>query len=89
MWKILSSTLMMSSLDIDLAPKTTSRSPITESKLESARERKQAELAHLERAVINKDTHFVDENLARAENEDKVTPYLVFLIAVVGWSFPY
>lgn len=24
-----------------------------------------------------------DENLVRAENEDKVTPYLVFLIAVV------
>ncbi|OCF30844.1 MFS transporter, SP family, solute carrier family 2 (myo-inositol transporter), member 13 [Kwoniella heveanensis CBS 569] len=36
--------------------------------------------------------HLVDENLVRAENEDKVTPYFVFLIsiaAVAGFLFGY
>ncbi|WRT69342.1 uncharacterized protein IL334_006326 [Kwoniella shivajii] len=36
--------------------------------------------------------HLIDENLLRAENEDKVTPYFIFLIsiaAVAGFLFGY
>ena len=69
---------------IHAAPKeTASVSQGSDSKQNLERDRKQLELAHLEKAAMNKDTHFIDENLVRAENEDKVTPYLVFLIAVV------
>lgn len=75
--------------------------PPSDSKVNIAQDHKRAEMAHLEKQVINRDTQFVvrimvvsiqaegslsnqDENLVRAENEDKVTPYLVFLIAVVS-----
>lgn len=75
----------MSIDDIQAAPReTASVSQASDSKLHLEQDRKQVELAHLEKAVMNKDTHFIDENLVRAENEDKVTPYLVFLIAIVS-----
>lgn len=50
----------MSSEDIHTAPRNTSPgSRDSESKLDLGRDRKQVELAHLEKAVVNKDTHFV------------------------------
>jgi SP family myo-inositol transporter-like MFS transporter 13 len=76
----------MSIDDIYAAPReTASVSHGSDSKLNLEQDRKQLELAHLEKAAVNKDTQFIDENLVRAENEDKVTPYLVFLIAIVSY----
>lgn len=30
--------------------------------------------------------HLIDENLIQAENEDKITPYLAFLISAVSFK---
>jgi len=50
----------MSSEDIHTAPRKTSpESQGSDSKLDLGRDRKQAELAHLEKAVVDKETQFV------------------------------
>jgi hypothetical protein len=49
----------MSTDDIHAVPRGTNVSTPSESKTDIAQDRKGVELAHLEKAVINKDTHFV------------------------------
>lgn len=49
----------MSSDDIHAAHRPTQVSTPSDSKIDIAPDRKQVELAHLEQAVVNKETHFV------------------------------
>jgi len=44
-----------------------------------------AEVAHFEYPTDEPGPHYlIDENVVKAENEDKLTPYLVFLISIVS-----
>ena len=44
-----------------------------------------AEVSHVEYPSDEPGPHYlIDENVVKAENEDKLTPYLVFLISIVS-----
>ncbi|KIY31013.1 hypothetical protein I305_06470, partial [Cryptococcus gattii E566] len=59
-----------------------------------SKEDSKVEIEHYESVshIANTYDGLIDENLVRAENEDKVTPYFMFLIsvaAIAGFLFGY